>query len=218
MLICFTNTKGGVGKSTLACHLAIWLFDHGHRVALLDADKQGTATEWIKNAEPGITVRTALEMDAIQKARDELLATHDFVVGDAAGEEGEASNTLTLLSDIAIIPLQPSKPDVRALKDGLKAIRLAHAMTGGARPEAILVLNLVRKRSLRSARLKEQLRSHGLRVAECDVRRLDPLADACDSAVTRDDRPQVREAARDIDALFNELFGEMLQGRKVANG
>jgi chromosome partitioning protein len=218
MLISFPNTKGGVGKSTLACHLAVWLFDSGYRVALLDTDKQGTASEWIRNAEPGITVRVALEMDEIQKARDELLATYEFVVADVAGEEGEAANTITLLSDMAIIPLQPTKPDVRALKDGLKTIRLAHAMSGGKKPKAILVLNLVRKLNAKNAKLKEQMRGLGLRVADCDVRRLEALADSCDSAVTRDRSPKAQEASHDIEGLFAELFAGILQKRRVANG
>lgn len=47
MMIVMTNTKGGVGKSTLAAHLAIWLFDQGSRVALLDTDEQATAAGWI---------------------------------------------------------------------------------------------------------------------------------------------------------------------------
>ena len=77
MFITFTNTKGGVGKSTLASHLAIWLFDRGYRVALLDTDPQGTSSEWIKRAEPNITVRTTNDSDAIQAMRDELMANHE---------------------------------------------------------------------------------------------------------------------------------------------
>ena len=160
MLIVFTNTKGGVGKSTLACHLAIWLHAKGYKVALLDTDPQRTAAEWIRNAKLGITVCAATDMQAIQTARDELITTHDFVVADAPGEEGEAANTITLLSDFAVLPLQPTKPDVRALKGALKTIRLAHAVTQGKRPETALVLNCVRKRNRRSAVLKEQLRGY----------------------------------------------------------
>jgi chromosome partitioning protein len=186
MFITFTNTKGGVGKSTLAAHLAIWLFDRGYRVALLDTDPQGTSSEWLRKAEPKITVRATSDSDAIQSARDELMAEHDFVIADAPGEEGEAANAVTLLADLAVLPLQPTKPDVRALKDALKTIRLAHAVTGGKRPETILVLNCVRKKSLRTSALRRQLDSLGIRVADAEVRRLDALAESCDSAVTRE--------------------------------
>lgn len=49
----------GVGKSTLAVHLAVWLFDRGYKTALLDADKQRSSSQWIGEAEAGVTVRTA---------------------------------------------------------------------------------------------------------------------------------------------------------------
>lgn len=218
-LITFTNTKGGVGKSTLASHLAIWLFDHGFRVALLDTDAQGTSQEWVRNAEPGIAVRAETDMDGIQKAVDELTASHDVVVADAPGEEGEASNTITLLSDVAIVPLQPTKPNVRALKGALKSIRLAHAVSKGTRPRVVLVLNCVRKRNVRSRVLREQLSSLGYPVARQDVRWLDALADSCDHAVTRQkESPKAVEAASDIEGLFFELFGELLHAKEAANG
>ncbi|MDX1964976.1 MAG: AAA family ATPase [Pirellulales bacterium] len=217
MFITFTNTKGGVGKSTLASHLAIWLFDRGFKVALLDTDSQGTSSEWLRRAEPQITIRATSDSDGIQKSRDELLKSHDFVIADAPGEEGEAANAVTLLADMAILPLQPTKPDVRALKDALKTIRLAHAVTKGNRPETILVFNCVRKKSLRTSVLRKQLDPLGLRVAKSEIRRLDALADSCDSAVTRENTPKSKEAAADIDALFTELLGDHLISRRTAN-
>lgn len=217
MFIAFTNTKGGVGKSTLSCHLAIWLFDRGYRVALLDTDPQGTSSEWMRRAEPQITVRATSDSDAIQAARDELMAGHEFVIADAPGEEGEAANAVTLLADLAVLPLQPTKPDVRALKDALKTIRLAHTVTQGKRPETVLVLNCVRKKSLRTSVLRQQLQSLGYRVAGAEVRRLDALAESCDSAVTRENTSKSKEAATDIEALFLELLHDKLLDKRAAN-
>lgn len=218
MFIAFTNTKGGVGKSTLACHLAIWLFDRGYRVALLDTDPQQTSTEWMRRAEPKIEVRSTSDSDAIRAARDELAIEHDFIIADAPGEEGEAANAVTFLADLAILPLQPTKPDVRALKDALKTVRLAHAVTDGRRPVTMLVLNGVRKKSIRTSVLRSQLQNLGYRVASHEVRRLDALADSCDSAVTRENTPRAREAATDINLLFSELLPETASARSVANG
>lgn len=190
----------------MAAHLAIWLFDRGYRVALLDTDGQESAGNWVQNAEPGIEVRVATEMEAIRSAKADLLITHDIVVADSPGEEGDASRTVTFLADLAIIPLQPSKLDVRAIKDALKAIRLAQEMTGGARPEAVLVLNGTRKRSIRARRLREQLVSLGLKMAAAEVRRYDAIVESCDSAVTRMEDLDAKEATIDIDRLFTELI------------
>ncbi|MCA9188766.1 MAG: AAA family ATPase, partial [Planctomycetales bacterium] len=105
MFISLCNTKGGVGKSTLASHMAIWLFDHGFRVALLDTDIQQTSARWIRAAEPGITVDVATEMAEIQAARSKLIAANDFVVVDTPGRESDAARTAVLLADLAIVPL-----------------------------------------------------------------------------------------------------------------
>lgn len=205
MLITFCNTKGGVGKSTLASHLAILLHDRGYRVALLDADEQGTSSKWVRAAEPGITVCLATTMESIQTAVRQLVEDHDVVVGDSPGEDGEASQTITLLSDLAIIPLQPSRPDIRALNKGLKAIRLAQQITGGLRPEATVVLNVVAARDIQARKLKDQLGAFKVTVAHCEVRRLNALRDACDSSVTRMTTREGREAARDLVSLFEEV-------------
>ena len=216
MFITFTNTKGGVSKSTLAAHLAIWLFDLGYRVALIDADVQGTSSEWVRNAEPGIAVRVATDSDAVQEARHELMAKHDFVIADGPGKESTAADAVVFLADLAIVPLEATKPSVRALKEALKTIRLAHGVRGG-KPETVLVLSKVRKKSRRTAKLKEQLRTSGFRVAEAEVRFLDAFADACDSAVTRGTTPMSREAAVDVNAIFSELLTERLARRSVGN-
>jgi len=207
MLIAFTNTKGGVGKSTLASHLAIWLYDRGYRVALLDADEQQTAARWVGAAEPALPVVTATQMEAIQEARITLLSTHDIIVADTPGKESEAARTVTLLCDLAIVPLQPSKPDLRAIKDALRNIRLAQEISGSGRPEVRLVLNLTAKMDVQTKALRKQLETAGFPVAQSMVRRLNALRDACDSSVTRMKQAESGEAARDIDRLFTEVLG-----------
>ena len=57
MIIAITNPKGGVGKTTLAVHLAAWLTRQNHRVILVDGDPQGDATSWLLDgdtSDPGM--------------------------------------------------------------------------------------------------------------------------------------------------------------------
>ena len=42
----FLNQKGGVGKSTLSTNVADYVHRLGGRVLLVDADPQGTASDW----------------------------------------------------------------------------------------------------------------------------------------------------------------------------
>lgn len=79
--ICFTNAKGGVGKTTTAVNVAGALADAGLRVLLIDLDQQASASLSV-GVEPG-------EVDAYD------VATGRAEVSDAAvrreGREGRAS-------------------------------------------------------------------------------------------------------------------------------
>jgi chromosome partitioning protein len=46
MIVALLNQKGGVGKTTLALHLAGEWARRGQRVTVIDADPQGSALDW----------------------------------------------------------------------------------------------------------------------------------------------------------------------------
>ena len=48
MIILVGGEKGGAGKSCLSQNLAVYLQTKNRDVLLLDADPQGTTTDWIK--------------------------------------------------------------------------------------------------------------------------------------------------------------------------
>jgi chromosome partitioning protein len=166
MLIAFCNQKGGVSKSTLACHLAIWLFDQGLGVAFIDTDDQRTSAKWLGIAEPMLPVIVATEVDAIRNAKIQLTKENDIVVADTPGSGGDASHCIALLADVVVVPLQPSKPDLRAIKDSLKYVRLAQEMSGGKRPEVLLVLTFTAKGDIQTRKLRTELLAMGLPVAK----------------------------------------------------
>ena len=48
-IIVINNQKGGVGKTTLAVHLAWFMAEAGRRVLMIDVDAQGNGTDTLKH-------------------------------------------------------------------------------------------------------------------------------------------------------------------------
>ncbi len=219
MFVCTANTKGGVGKSTIAVHLAAWFHDQGFRTALIDADAQRSSSQWITEVEPGITVVTTNTPDECLQKAQELLLSHDMVVGDGPGGLDDLSRTMLLLADLALLPISPSILDLRSVQQATTILRYAQGINKG-KPEGCLILNKMRTRDTISRELKVAASTLGVRVASNVVRDLQAYRDAAQqgSVVSRMGKKSI-EAASDMDALFHELVDPFLKKRKkVANG
>ena len=210
MLIAFANSKGGVGKSTLAVHLAVWLYDKGKAVALLDTDKQRSSSMWAAEAEPNLTIRTAATHEEVALTVQELATTHDFVVADAPGGLEELSRTVLILADVAVFPVLPSILDLRSVAEATKLLKFAQSINAG-RPEGRLILNRLRKRDRISRELTEAAPELGLSVARSTVRDLQAYRNAAQqgTVVTRMGARE-RDAAAELTQLFVELMTDKL--------
>jgi chromosome partitioning protein len=204
--IVLANTKGGVGKSTLAVHLAVWLYDQGASVALLDTDKQRSSSQWIAEAEPQVTTRTATTPEECLSELQGLARTHDFVVGDGPGGLDDVSRTLLILADLALLPITPSILDLRSVQQATAVLGYAQGINGG-KPSGRLILNKMRKRDRISQELRATAPGLGVDVAGGVIRDLLAYRDAAQqgTVVTRMIR-KAKHAAHEMDTLFTELL------------
>jgi chromosome partitioning protein len=86
MIISFTSSKGGVGKSTACAAIACELARQGGRVLIYDLDRNRTLESWCNRAKPqGITVQAVNPADfkAIFAGRPRQNVDHILV--DVAG-------------------------------------------------------------------------------------------------------------------------------------
>ena len=144
MIIVVANSKGGVGKSTLAVHLAAWLYQQGHSVTLTDCDTQQSSSEWIREAEPGVKAVRLDNPDVILNELPLLRQEADYVVADGPGSQTETSRALLLRADMAIVPCKASMLEVRALAKATEVLRQAQDIRAG-QPNATIVLSMVGK-------------------------------------------------------------------------
>src|SRR5262249_19105492 len=144
MIIVVANSKGGVGKSTLAVHLAAWLHEQGHTVVLADCDTQHSSSQWAKEAVPELKAVQLSDPDEILDKLPALGRQTDFVVADGPGSNTETSRALLLRADLAIVPCKASMLEVRALAQATNVLRQAQDIRGD-HPKAIIVLSMVGK-------------------------------------------------------------------------
>lgn len=126
MIILTGQTKGGVGKSLIAAHLAVRLAKDGRNVILIDADRQSTSSKWasmrtLEGAKPEILCATAHAEDrnaADYRAKITALADRfDDIVIDSGGHDSRELRASVLIADILIAPVGASLPDLWGLAD-----------------------------------------------------------------------------------------------------
>ena len=84
MIIALLNQKGGVGKTTLATHIAGELAMRGQQVVLLDADPQGSALDWTQRRAQQGKVADQVEYPVPHEFHGQAHAT-DHVGADNGG-------------------------------------------------------------------------------------------------------------------------------------
>ena len=120
MIISTVSLKGGVGKTTAAINLAVYLKLKKFSVLLIDADENGNSLKWSgirDQKETPITTVSLPNAAALRNNINELHKGIDFVIIDGTPAVNEIAATIMLLSDIAIFPIQASPLDLWAFND-----------------------------------------------------------------------------------------------------
>lgn len=206
MIIVIANSKGGVGKSTLAVHLAAWLHEQGRTVTLADCDAQQSSSEWLRDASPGVNTVPLSDADAILDGLPALAQQTEFVVADGPGSNTESSRALLLRADLAIFPCKASMLEARALAQATNVLRQAQDIRGGP-PGAVIVLSMVGKNYRLTQDMKAAAEALDLPLAKTSLTLRQVYADAPgQGTLVWQFGARGRDAAEEVTALFRELL------------
>ena len=219
MVIALSNSKGGVGKSTLAVHLAVSWHEEGRCVALVDADVQGSSSLWLHEAEPQLPVFRLQTPDDVLEQAPPIAKKFERVVIDGPAGLSEVTRAILLVADTALLPCGPSVLDLRAVHEALRVVRQAQQIRQGP-PVPLLVPNKLQVQYRLSQELLETAKSLGIPSLP-GLRLRQAYADAAgQGTVVWRLGPRGEAAATELKSLFQELtaYESPNTQRRAANG
>src|SRR4051794_30653823 len=123
--IALINQKGGVGKTTIALHLAAAFWQHGADALVLDLDPQASATEWHDARADKLP-----HVESIQPARLAKVVEHaahigtDVLILDTAPHAESTALDAARCADLVLVPCQPSIMDLRAIRKTAELLKV----------------------------------------------------------------------------------------------
>lgn len=128
-IISIANIKGGVGKSTISINLAGY-FSRNLNTFLVDADPQGTSTDWSrkknKNIENNLTIsKHYYTFNDLKNTLPTESKKYDITILDCPPEEDKVLRLAIVQSDYLIIPITPSPFDIPSAKKTIDIVKEA---------------------------------------------------------------------------------------------
>lgn len=209
MIVALLNQKGGVGKTTLATHIAGELALRNQHVVLLDADPQGSALDWTQRRAqqglPRLFSAVGLARETLHQEAPELARRADHIVIDGPPRIAALARSALLAADRVIIPVQPSPYDLRASDEMVALIREAQVF----RPElaAAFVINRRISTTIIGREARQALAEQPLPALRPEIRQRIVFADSVALGRLACETAPDSAAAREITALVDELLG-----------
>ncbi len=213
MIVTVGNTKGGVGKTTLAVNLAIARALEGRKVWLIDGDRQGTAQIAMTLRHeaahsPGIACAHYPDGATLRGQVQHQRTQFDDIIIDAGGRDSTALRAALVLCDVLLVPFQPRSYDVWALNDMALLIQEAQSVRDHLRAYAVLNGADPGERSsdnLEAAAAVQDVPP--LEYLPTPIRRRKAFANAAGAGLSvLEQKPTDTKAVLELKALLNLLF------------
>lgn len=131
MIILIGGEKGGSGKSCLAQNLAVYMQQKNRDILLLDADPQGTTTDWVKERDANDDLMNIPSVQAagnIRQVLKDLSKRYQDIIIDAGGQDSEALRSAMTVATHMLLPFRPKRRDLKTLNHVEQLIKLVKAV------------------------------------------------------------------------------------------
>ena len=207
MIVALLNQKGGVGKTTLALHLAGAWVAQGRRVLVIDADPQGSALDWAEQRHheglPRLFGVLGLARETLHRELPDMVHAVDHVVIDGPPRVAAIARSALLAADLVVIPATPSPFDGWATAEMLRLLAEARVFRPNLR--ARMLLNRCAARTVIARETAQALADHDPPVLTAHVGQRVAFADAARSGRLVQEICASTAATQEIAALAAEL-------------
>jgi len=211
------NQKGGSGKTTIATNLARGLQLEGLDVLIADADPQRTASEWgdLRDEDLDLPPVVGVNGSTIENDLQSIGAAYDVVVIDGAPALDSLNVKTLKASDVVLLPVRPSGPDVWAGEELVDLIHTRRDATGGSPKAAFVVSQQVARTNL-AGEIGEILDAYGLPVLDGRTGQRVAYAEALSVGTTVLDMAGASKAESEIREITTGVL-DLLQSTVEAN-
>lgn len=223
-IISFLSEKGGSGKTTAATNIACAFqrylssamdsvqFVENEKnmqrgeILLVDADPQGSSRNWNDANHGSVVPVIGLDRDTLAIDLKAISYGYEYIIIDGAPRISKTTTSAIKISDLVIIPVQPSPYDIWACEDLVDLIRARQEVSSGI-PKACFLISRVIKGTKIGRGIYQELSRYELPILTSFTTQRVSYPSSARLGLSVYESSD-KEAIREIDSIYREIIEE----------